>query len=147
MTDDLFAVLPEPTAASKPFWDACEQEQLLMPRCETCAKLFYYPRIHCPHCGSRALGWQRVAGRGRVFSFTHVAVSFHGAAWDSQLPYTVVLVTLDEGPQMLTRLIGEDRAAVQSGDPVEFVFPRIDGRRLPMVRRATHQSIAKATTP
>lgn len=146
MTDDLFAVLPQPTAASQPFWDACEREQLMLPCCEACGKLFYYPRIHCPHCSSRALDWQRLAGRGRVFSFTHVAVSFHGAAWDSQLPYTVVLVTLEEGPQMLTRLIGEDRAAVRSGDLVMFVFPRIGGRRLPMVRRAMDHADT-TTTP
>ncbi len=146
MTDDLFAVLPQPTAASQPFWDACEREQLILPRCTACAKLFYYPRIHCPHCGGRALDWQRLAGRGRVVSFTHVAVSFHGAAWDSQLPYTVVLVTLDEGPQMLTRLIGADRAAVRSGDPVMFVFPRIAGRRLPLVQRALDHA-ATTTTP
>lgn len=135
MSAEVLGALPAMTAASKPFWDACQQERLLLPRCETCSRLFYYPRIHCPHCGSRALGWVEASGRGRVFSFTHVAVSFHGNAWESQLPYTVILVDLDEGPRMLSRLLGDNRDAVRSGDAVQAVFPMIEGHRLPMFER------------
>jgi uncharacterized OB-fold protein len=119
MSAELLGTLPAMTAASKPFWDACQQERLLLPRCETCGRVFYFPRIHCPYCGSRALGWLQASGRGRVFSFTHVALSFHGSAWESQLPYTVILVDLAEGLRMLSRLLGDDREAVRSGDAVK----------------------------
>lgn len=135
MSDELLGALPVMTTASKPFWDGCQQERLLLPRCETCGRLFYYPRIHCPHCASRALGWVEASGRGRVFSFSHVAVSFHGTTWESQLPYTVILVDLEEGPRMLSRLIGDDAGAVRSGDAVNVVFPMILGHRLPMFER------------
>lgn len=135
MTPPLFAVPPRPTAASQPFWDACQREQLMLPRCDACARLTYYPRIHCPHCGGRALTWERLSGRARVFSYSHVAVAFHGTDWASQLPYTVVLADLAEGPRMATRLLGEDREAVRGGDALRFVFPLVGGMRLPMVER------------
>ncbi len=139
---DLRAILPRPTAASAPFWDACDRGELLLQRCDACSHLFYYPRIHCPKCGGRALSWQASRGTGRVFSFTHVHVSFHGKDWESQLPYTVILLDLGEGPRMLSRLIGEDRAEVCAGDRVEVVFPMIDGRKLPFFRRiAIHQEL------
>jgi uncharacterized OB-fold protein len=133
---DLRAVLPKPTAASAPFWEACDREELMLPVCEACAHVFYYPRIHCPACGSRRVGWQRGCGRGTVFSFTHVAVSFHGPDWESQLPYTVVLVDLEEGVRMVSRLIGDTRADVRTGDAVTVTFPLIEGRRLPYFERA-----------
>lgn len=137
---ELRAVLPQPTAASAPFWEGCDREELVLPVCEACGHVFFYPRIHCPRCAGRALGWTRASGRGTVFSFTHVAVSFHGAEWESQLPYTVILVDLAEGPRMASRLIGEGREAVRSGDPVAVTFPQVEGRRLPFFTRVPSRS-------
>jgi uncharacterized OB-fold protein len=133
---DLRAVLPQPTKASIPFLDACDREELILPICEDCGKVFFYPRIHCPKCASRNLSWRRACGRGTVFSFTHVAVSFHGADWESQLPYTVILVDLAEGPRIVSRLIGDGRDAVRTGDHVTITFPQVEGRRLPFFRCA-----------
>ena len=133
---DLRAVLPKPTAASLPFWDGCNREELTLPLCEDCGHVFFYPRIHCPVCASRRLGWRRASGRGTIFSFTHVAVSFHGADWEAQLPYTVVLVDLDEGVRMVSRLTGETRADVRFGDVVAVTVPIIGGQRLPYFERA-----------
>ena len=143
--EELLAVLPVATAASDPFWNACERGEQLPPRCETCATVFFYPRIHCPCCGSRLVGWHRATGRGKVFSFTHVAVSFHGSGWESQLPYTVLLVDLEEGVRMVSRLVGDGRASVRSGDPVMVTFPEISGRRLPYFELATPITDAEGT--
>ncbi|WP_372399498.1 OB-fold domain-containing protein [Azospirillum sp. HJ39] len=141
---DLFATPPEPTEASAPFWAGCDRQELLFPRCGSCGHLFYYPRRHCPRCSGSALGWQRLSGRGTVFSFTHVAVAFQGAEWEGQLPYTVVLVDLAEGPRMLSRLVGRSDSRtegpapveVRSGDAVTVVFPQIVGRRFPFFEHA-----------
>ncbi len=132
----LRAVLPRATAASRPFWDGCQRGELLLSHCNVCGHVFYYPRRHCPSCAALDPGWKRSTGRGQVFSFTVVAVSFHGSGWESQLPYTVVLVDLDDGPRMMSRLIGPGRESVASGDRVEVVFPEIDGQRLPFFRKS-----------
>jgi uncharacterized OB-fold protein len=137
---EIRAILPRPTAASQPFWDGCNRGEFLLSRCTPCGHVFYYPRIHCPQCGARELGWLRCSGRGMVFSFTHVGVSFHGPGWESQLPYTVLLVDLEEGPRMMSRLVGNDRDAVAGGDRVELVFVEIDGQRLPFFQRASNKN-------
>lgn len=128
---DLRAVMPKPTNASLPFWEACDREELILPVCNACHHTFYFPRIHCPVCASRDLSWRRASGRAKVFTYTHVAVSFHGPDWDSQLPYTVVIVDLEEGPRMVSRLIGPGRESVKTGDAVSVTFPHVEERKLP----------------
>jgi uncharacterized protein len=134
--EDLIAILPTPTAASKSFWEACDRGELLLPHCLRCDRIFYYPRRYCPHCGSSELDARKATGGGRVFSFTHVHASFYGPQWESQLPYTPVLVDLDEGVRMLSRLIGADRVSIAIGDRVVVAFVDIQGQKLPFfVRR------------
>jgi uncharacterized OB-fold protein len=134
--EDLIAILPTSTDASKPFWQACNSGELQLPHCMECDRVFYYPRRSCPHCGSTTLDARKSTGNGRVFSFTHVHVSFYGDKWKSQLPYTPVLVDLDEGVRMLSRLVGPDRDKVVVGDRVKVEFVEIEGQKLPFFQRA-----------
>ncbi|HEX2085097.1 MAG TPA: OB-fold domain-containing protein [Solirubrobacteraceae bacterium] len=62
-------------------------------RCGGCGLLLAYPRVLCPGCGSRDLGWERSAGRGTVYSGTvvHTREGSHG----------VLLVDLDEGVRVM----------------------------------------------
>lgn len=103
MNTDYIAELPQPTLESQPFWDGCKRQQLMLQRCGSCDHVFYYARRLCPACGSTELSWQASSGRGTLYSASQVQVAFQGPHWQSQLPYTVVLVDLDEGPRMLSR--------------------------------------------
>ena len=125
------AVLPTPTIDSIPFWSACNQEQLLLQGCAECEAFFYYARRLCPHCGGEKISWHQSAGKGTVFSFSEVAVSFFGPAWDADLPYTVVLVDLDEGPRMLSRMLKQDQARVSIGSRVQVSFVQVHAQKLP----------------
>lgn len=129
------AVLPARTRISARFWAACNEEQLLLAHCQSCAHLFYYPRLACPACGSQALGWRPSTGHGTVYSYSHVLTSFWGSTWQSELPYTVILVYLSEGPRMLSRLVGDGRANVAIGDAVMVDFHAVEGQKLPFFRR------------
>lgn len=129
--ENLYALLPAPTTVSKPFWKGCNEETLLFQRCSDCKKLIYYPRHHCPKCGSDQLGWEQSSGQGTIWSFTTVEVSFYGPQWESQIPYTVTLVDLDEGVRMLSRLVGEKRAEVSIGKRVTVKFATFEGQKLP----------------
>jgi uncharacterized protein len=128
------AVLPKPSIDSARFWAACNEEQLLLAHCKSCAHVFYYPRLMCPNCGGRELGWRTSKGVGAVYSYSHVLTSFWGDAWQSELPYTVILVDLDEGPRMLSRLVGERREQVASGARVLVAFQSVQGQKLPFFR-------------
>jgi uncharacterized OB-fold protein len=60
----------------------------------------------------------RASGRGTVHSFTVV----HRAPPEfvAEAPYVVALVDLEEGPRMMSRLLGVEPAAVVVGMPVEL---------------------------
>ncbi|MGH7401801.1 MAG: zinc ribbon domain-containing protein, partial [Candidatus Rokuibacteriota bacterium] len=46
---DVDRPLPSPiTPEARPFWDGCRAEKLMLPRCEECGHVFFYPRILCP---------------------------------------------------------------------------------------------------
>ena len=129
--DSLLAVLPTPSVDSRPVWEGCNAETLLLQRCAACDHVFYFPRRLCPACGATELAWEASSGRGTIYSFSQVLVAFQGPEWNSQLPYTVVLVDLDEGPRMLSRWRGPSATVPSVGDRVRVTFPSVDGQKLP----------------
>jgi hypothetical protein len=72
--------------------------------CAGCEKMVWYPRAHCPRCGSSNLEWSTCTGRGTVYSYTTVA---HGTdAYSDVTGYVLAYVELDEGPRVLTNIVG-----------------------------------------
>jgi rRNA maturation protein Nop10 len=63
------------------------------PHCD--AKLFP-PRDICPNCGQEARTEYQFSGKGEVFSYSTVYDA--PAGYESQVPYTVALVKLEEDP-------------------------------------------------
>jgi uncharacterized OB-fold protein len=125
------AHLPAPSLDSAPFWASCNQEVLLLQHCAECGKRFYFARRLCPACGGSHLDWEPSAGKGTVFSFSEVHVSFFGPEWESELPYTCVLIDLDEGPRLLSRFVGSDEEKIKIGDRVNVVFVEVENQKLP----------------
>ena len=129
--------LPSPNPLTEPYWQAAHQRELKLPRCEACAKFHFYPRSACPHCGSTKLAWHKVSGKGEVYSFTvvHRAPS---KGFAEQVPYVVAVVTLAEGPHLMTRLTQVKPDAVKIGMQVEVDFERQDEETtLPVFRPAS----------
>jgi uncharacterized protein len=127
------AVAPLRTPDSEDFWAACQDERLVLRRCTACGHVFYYPRVACPRCSSMELEWIEASGRGVVFTHTTVFTSFYGDDWEPEIPYAVLLVDLDEGPRMLTRLVGDDEG-LRAGADVVVDFREVAGRRYPYFR-------------
>jgi len=125
-------VLPE----VKPFWDATAQGKLLLPQCEDCQAVIWYPRPFCPECASTRVRWIEASGRGTVYSFT---VNRRGQA---DLPayrdagvYVLAYVELEEGPRVMTNIVDCDPDAVRIGQPVSVVFHATgEGTALPRFR-------------
>jgi hypothetical protein len=97
----------------------------LLQHCGRCQHVFYYARRLCPACGSTELSWQASSGRATVYSASQVQVAFQGPHWQSQLPYTVVLVDLDEGPRMLSRWAAGQAHRPQMGQRVRVRFVQV----------------------
>ena len=124
--------LPPVNPNTQPYWDGCAQGRLLLQRCGDCGHLQFYPRMLCAACGSGALGWVEATGRGMVKTFTIIrrAVS---AAFEPDAPYVVALVELEEGPTLMSNVVGCDPASVIIGQPVRVVFePRGEGIAVPL---------------
>jgi uncharacterized OB-fold protein len=119
---DYTGPLPLPTPESRPFWDAARRHVLELPRCRSCGQYHYYPRATCPHCLSADLEWRGVSGRGRLHTFTIVHRGSKG--FPIPTPYVMAVVELDEGPRMMTNLVGlpADPAQIRIGMPVEVTF-------------------------
>jgi len=118
---------PEPSKASRPFWDGCARRQLLLPRCGACENVFFYPRILCPRCASEDIGWIEASGRGTVFTHTTVRMSFWGDAFVDDIPYNVSFIELDEGLRIVSTVVGLPAEEVTIGLPVTVDFePRGD---------------------
>jgi uncharacterized OB-fold protein len=90
-----------------------EKGKLVYQRCADCSAAVFYPRTLCPVCGSGALEWRESEGRGTVYATTAV----HSRNRD---PRNVVLVDLDEGFRMMSRVEDVPAEEVEIGTRVRF---------------------------
>lgn len=115
--------LPRPgnPELTKPFWEATKQHRLVLQRCKTCSHLFFYPRELCPECLSSDLEWVPVSGKGRVYSYTVVYQAQH-PAFQAEAPYVFAMIQLEEGPKMVSNVVGCPIEQVKVDMPVIAVF-------------------------
>ncbi len=110
---------------------------LAVQRCAGCGAVQHPPEEVCHRCGAVEFEYRAVAPRGTVYSFTvaHYAVS---PALAGSVPYAVVLVSLDELPEVrvLGNMPATDPAGVRIGMPVEAYWEERDGVLLPQWREA-----------
>jgi uncharacterized protein len=112
--------VPEITPLHRPFWDAVKSHRVDLQRCDECGRFRFIPTELCP-CGSASSTWTTIAGTGQVYTYTVV----HRAptpAYQADAPYVIAHVTMDEGPRMISNLVGCDPAEVEVGMPVEVTF-------------------------
>jgi uncharacterized protein len=113
--------LPVPTLETAPYWEGCRQHQLRIQRCSGCGRYQFFPRIYCAKCFSERIDWIDATGRAKVLSFTIVRRPV-SPAFANDVPYVVALVTLEEGPQMMTNIVDCVPEEVTIGMRVEVVF-------------------------
>jgi uncharacterized OB-fold protein len=105
---------------TEPFFEATKEGRLVLPRCDACGHVIWYPRLFCPSCGSQSVSWIDASGRGVVYSYT---VTRRGqGAYREAAPYVLAYVELDEGPRVLTNVVGCDPSSVTVGMAVTAVF-------------------------
>lgn len=123
--------VPQPDSLTQPFWDACREQRLEVSGCDECDHLFLPPGPCCPKCWSVALSPRVVSGRGRVYSFAVYRRTYHPGM---PAPYVVALIELDEGPRMISNVVGCAPEEVEIDMPVrlrfepagDFLLPRFE---------------------
>jgi hypothetical protein len=94
-----------------PFWAAAADGKLVVQACEACGYLRWPPGPLCPECQAEGGIWTQARPTGVLWS----VATYHRAldpSFADEIPYTVALVELDDGPRMYGRI---------SGDPATFV--------------------------
>lgn len=82
-------------------------------------KPFFYPRVVCPYSGTSQYEWRVSQGKGRIYAVTR----FYPR--DAQ-PYAVVLVDVDEGFRMMSRIVDADADAVEINARVNLAIRPAD---------------------
>lgn len=95
---------PKPTPVTLPFWEGTERGELQLQRCTACDRAFFYPRTICPECASDDVEWFRASGRAILYSYVIEHRPAPGFA--DEVPYVVALVKLEEGPIMMSNIVG-----------------------------------------
>ena len=105
-------------------WRLKQQRYALVGEvCPHCDAKIFPPRDVCPYCGGEAKTQYAFSGKGKVYSYT---VMYDApAGYEENLPYTVAVVALDEGPKVTAQLTDLGEQPVEIGMPVEMVTRRI----------------------
>ena len=117
---------PKPSPESAPFWEGAKTHKLRLPRCNACGQFWFPPSRRCVHCLNSDSTWVESAGQGRIYSFVVFHRVYH-PAFESDVPYTVAIVELDEGPRLLANIVGTPPDDVRCDMRVRVIFePRGD---------------------
>ncbi len=89
-------------------------------RCMGCGHVYFPPRPFCPACASRDVQVFAASGRATLYSY----VINHRPPPGFEAPYSIAVVELDEGPRMMTNIVGTPQTpeALQLDMAVQVVF-------------------------
>jgi len=134
-------LLPDPDDTdAAPFWQGTVRGELLVQTCAACGQRRMPPRPMCFACRALQHSWQKLSGRGTIWSFV-VAHPPLLPAYQEFAPYNVITVALDDDPRL--RLVGNlvarsdgpinevDPSTIRIGEAVRVVFQQVDDVFLP----------------
>ena len=121
---------PEATLETQEFWDAAKAGKFMISNCKKCGLYAWYPRAVCPTCSDLSMSLVTAAGLGTVYSFV---ICRRGAGiFKDWAPYVLAYVELDEGPRMMTNIVGCEPESVEIGQRVQVTFDQsVEGYPVP----------------
>ena len=125
---------PVPDELSKPFWDACNEQRLIVQYCTTCNRMQYPPEKTCRECGSdENLDWREVNGRGKIHGYC-VMYDSRIQLLQPQQPFNIAVIALEDNPDIkfFSHLPGTPIDEVPVGADVKLEFEEtITGQLVP----------------
>lgn len=107
-----------------PFYEGLEEGVIRIQECAACSKRQHFPRPWCQYCASEETTWVECSGRGVVYSYTVPHRVVEAQEFEDQLPYVVAIIELDEGPRIISNIVG---CSVDEVDVDMRVGARFDG--------------------
>jgi uncharacterized OB-fold protein len=137
LTDaDFEKPLPAPTRWSLPFWEGTKEGKLLLKRCTNCGTIDHPPYLFCTNCSGEEAEWIEASGKATLYAY---AINVYGVPFPfiEDLPYVLGLVDIEEGPRMISNIVGCAHEDLKNGMPLEVVFEEAaEGVVLPKWRPA-----------
>ncbi len=90
--------------------DELKNNQLLGLKCRSCGTITCPPTMACQECAGTDQEIIKLSGKGEIKTFTTTYVAPLGR--EVEVPYTIVMVCLDEGPWISGNLMEMDPAKV-----------------------------------
>ncbi|MEZ4553710.1 MAG: Zn-ribbon domain-containing OB-fold protein [Dehalococcoidia bacterium] len=116
---------PIPEDVDRAFFEAANEDRLVIQNCTSCNKLQHPPQTACTSCGAgeSELEWKEMSGRGTIYSYA-VIYDTPVASMQADQPYNCAIIALDEDPgiKMLSHLPGTPVDEVPMDAAVEVVF-------------------------
>jgi len=136
--------VPQPTPETQQFWDGTLAGELRLQRCDQCDHVYFPPRPFCHGCAERKVSWFKASGKAKLYSY----VIHHRPAPGFTAPYSIAVVELEEGPRMMTNIVGcpQTPEALQLDMPVEVTFEKLSDKiALPLFKPVTTGKAAGGT--
>jgi len=102
------------TWETRGYWEGAGRGELVIQRCRDCWTVQHKPRAVCARCLSSDIEHVVASGRGTVHTFT-VTHQNQAPPFREHTPYVLAYVELEEGPRVLTNVVGVDPAEVHIG--------------------------------
>src|SRR3974390_1484942 len=112
--------MPRPHRESKPYWAALSRGSFEVQQCLDCGHWTWPPRPICSNCHGEHLEFRPVRGTGEVHSWVPPNRAFFPRLKEF-VPYTIVLVRLDEEADILIPGRLQPDAPVHQGTRVRAV--------------------------
>lgn len=101
--------------------------ELRLQSCSECGYLRHPPRFVCPECLSETSEWKVLSGVATVetfiWYFKNILDRRYTSAWSYQdAPYNVAVVTLEEGPRLITNIDKTTFGQLKAGQIVTATF-------------------------
>ena len=117
--------LPRITLDSAEFWKSTLEHNMRLQKCNDCGAFRYYPSEACHACGSLSYEWLPVSGKGEIYTYT-VLHRAKGNPFEDETPIAIILVTLDEGPTMMSNLIDYEDDELRIGARVTLDYEDVN---------------------
>ncbi len=113
--------LPNASWETRGYWEGAGRGEIVLQRCRSCSTVQHKPRGVCATCLSGDIEHFVASGRGTVYTFT-VTNQNMAKGFAEACPYVMAYVTLEEGPRVLTNIVGCDPDTVIVGMKVTADF-------------------------
>lgn len=117
------------------YWEGAGRGELVLQRCAACGTVQHKPRGVCATCLSGEVDHIVASGRGSVYTFT-VTHQNGLAPFATNCPYVLAYVQTEEGPRVLTHIVGCEPDEVHIGMAVvaDFQAQQLNGEAFAVPR-------------